>query len=587
MQGMRTSLILSLISVSLLYLSFSCGKRAGSIPAELARADSLLAVCPDSALSYLERMENPESFPGKEEALYYLLLTEAWNKAYKPHTTDSLINISVAYFEETDDWRRRAKAWFYKGRINQDLNHPSQAQACYLKALRDEERIDDHALWGRVNNNIGMLYTYQSVYEEALPYQKKAIGHFRAIADSIGEAYASRDLGRTFLMLGHPDSAILCDQAAIALLGSRVVPSMYTELASLYTEERRFEEAYDLLRIALAHTTDPAGRYPTYLVLGNLFRQWGKTDSARYYLRVCVDSAPMPETRAGGLYYLKEIAFDREEWEKSALLSKRYESLRDSVEEAYETETIRRTQAFYSYTQVERDLLETQLYASRLRVRYLALAIGLLFILFGTALFFLRYRHEKRVLTRRLRENESSICGYEKAIADLSSRQEELRQEIHSHESNEEKLREEQFSLSCSKEELEQKLAELNEENRMLRHWKNERENKWAALKDQRWYGRFHNPVGWEPTKEDWERLFLSVNQGDPLFALAFQKVIHSLNGEEIKVCYLSKIGVKPGAISILLHQENISIYRKRIYEKLTGKRGSAKDLDRYIADLQ
>ena len=57
---MRTSLILSLISVSLLYLSFSCGKRAGSIPAELARADSLLAVCPDSALSYLERMENPD-----------------------------------------------------------------------------------------------------------------------------------------------------------------------------------------------------------------------------------------------------------------------------------------------------------------------------------------------------------------------------------------------------------------------------------------------------------------------------------------------------------------------------------------------
>ena len=184
---MRTSLILSLIGISLLCFLLSCGTHADSIPAELARADSLLAVCPDSALSYLERMENPEFFPRKEKSLYYLLLTETRDKAYQPHTTDSLINISVVYFEGTDDWRRRAKAWFYKGRINQDLNRPSQAQACYLKALRDEGRIDDHALWGRVNNNIGMLYTYQSVYEEALPYQKKAIGHFRAIADSIGE----------------------------------------------------------------------------------------------------------------------------------------------------------------------------------------------------------------------------------------------------------------------------------------------------------------------------------------------------------------------------------------------------------------
>ena len=46
-----------------------------------------------------------------------------------------------------------------------------------------------------------MLYTQQDVYERALPYQQKAVMHFKAIADSIGQVYALRDLGRIYKIL--------------------------------------------------------------------------------------------------------------------------------------------------------------------------------------------------------------------------------------------------------------------------------------------------------------------------------------------------------------------------------------------------
>ena len=46
------------------------------------------------------------------------------------------------------------------------------------------------------------------------------------------------------------------------------------------------------------------------------------------------------------------------------------------------------------------------------------------------------------------------------------------------------------------------------------------------------------------------------------------------------------KIGVKPGAIEILLGKGNVSVYRKRLYEKLTKKEGAAKDFDKYISDI-
>ena len=55
-----------------------------------------------------------------------------------------------------------------------------------------------------------MLYTQQDVYERALLYQQKAVMHFKAISDSIGQVYALRDLGRIYEIIHQKDSAIAC-----------------------------------------------------------------------------------------------------------------------------------------------------------------------------------------------------------------------------------------------------------------------------------------------------------------------------------------------------------------------------------------
>ena len=44
--------------------------------------------------------------------MYYLLLTEAEDKTYKKHESDSLIAIATEYFDKTDDVKRKAKAWY-------------------------------------------------------------------------------------------------------------------------------------------------------------------------------------------------------------------------------------------------------------------------------------------------------------------------------------------------------------------------------------------------------------------------------------------------------------------------------------------
>lgn len=548
---------------------------------DFLKVENLMPQHPDSALMLLEQIKNKENLSRKDKAHYYLLLTEAQNKNHISHTSDSLIAIATDYYEKTEDVNRKAKAWYYKGRTNQDLGHPLKAQEYYLKALRDEEQITDYALLGRINNSIGMLYTYQTVYEKALPFQKKAIENFRMLKDSMGQVFALRDLGRTFSMLGYKDSAIMSNQVAISLMGKEILPSVYTELADLYVSRQQIGEAYELLHIALRNMAKPQAKYPTYLVLGELFQQCGQIDSARFYLQACADSAPSPKTRAGGLFQLKEIAFTQKKWELAASLSHKYESLRDSIEKEMQAESIRNVQAFYSYNDIERDLWEARLYASQQKFFYTLSIIGCLALLVGSIFTFSRYRQERKNALRRLKDNEKQILKKEQEIKDLSSVRNGLLRDIQEHKIKEQQLE----KLSHIKESLERDISILKIENSNLRNQEETRKEKLAQLQVARLYDKFRSPISWTPTNEDWNKLFVVVEACFPNFVIGLQKSV-PLNESEKKICYLIKIGVKPGAIAILLNLENASVYRKRLYKKLTGQEGNAKSLDKYISEL-
>ena len=597
---MKKNIVFLLILIPIIWISCD---GVGHQTIDFRKVENLMPQHPDSALMLLEQIENKENLSRKDKAHYYLLLTEAQDKTFVKHETDSLITIATDYYEETDDLERKAKAWFYKGRINQDLNQPLKAQEYYLKALREEEQIKDYALLGRINNNIGMLYTYQTVYDKALPFQKKAVEDFRMLKDSMGQVFALRDLGRTFLMLGYQDSAIICNQKAIALMGKNILPSVYTELAGLYIEEQRLEEAHGLLQTSLQNIVKPQAKYPVYLVLGELYKKNCQIDSARFYLQACADSAPLPKTRAGGLFQLKEIAFAQKQWELAASLSNRYEPLRDSIEKEKRAESIRNTQALYSYNEIERELWEARLYASQQKFFYTLSIIGCLALLVGGIFTFIRYRQERKNALRQLKDNEKQILKKEQEIKDLSSVRNSLLRDIQEHKIKEQQLTQkiekqlketsEQLELKCKqleklshiKESLEQDMSILKTENSNLRNQEETRQEKLAQLQIGRLYERFRSPISWTPTNDDWNKLFVAVEACFPNFAIGLQKSA-PLNESEKKICYLIKIGVKPGAIAILLNLENASVYRKRLYKKLTGQEGNAKSLDKHISEL-
>ena len=93
-----------------------------------------------------------------------------------------------------------------------------------------------------------MLYTYQEVYERAIPYQQKALEYFEIMNDSIGQSFVLRDIGRNLTALNKIDSAIIYYEKALYKCNLKNKPSIYRELANLYIDIENYPEVLIILK---------------------------------------------------------------------------------------------------------------------------------------------------------------------------------------------------------------------------------------------------------------------------------------------------------------------------------------------------
>lgn len=413
-------------------------------------AEKIMSQHPDSVLTLLSTIQDVNDLSEKDRAMYYLLLTEAQNKTYVKPTSDSLIAISTQYFDKTEDWGRKAKAWYYRGRINQDLGDALHAQDYYLKALQDENQINDYILIGRIYSSIGMLYTYQNVYEKALPYQRKALDRFALMQDSVGISYVLRDIGRTFTALEKKDSAIAYYEQALLVCSSRNKPLVYGELASLYIDKGEYLKSYKYIQKVLSSPSKKVLLDPTYLTLGKLFHKTNQIDSAYFYLRLCTNS-PIIKTRAGAFYYLAQLELEKKHWKNYAINQIQYEELRDSINLIKQTESIRKMESLYDYHQAESKFLKAKILLDKMEIRYLyvclfggvcliCVVIGVICVYFSMKrkrmklceqrekLFVLKKKREEDQI--RLEHNEKMIQCLEKQLEESSMAYTEKEKEL-------------------------------------------------------------------------------------------------------------------------------------------------------------
>ena len=101
-------------------------------------------------------------------------------------------------------------------------------------------------------------------------------------------------------------------------------------------------------------------------------------------------------------------------------------------------------------------------------------------------------------------------------------------------------------------------------------------------------YYRFHLKEEWRPKEEDWDELFKAIDNTYDNFTHRLMGVAPRLTMTELRVSCLIKANVPPVTIAMLIvtTPTNVSMIRKRLYDKIHSEKGSSEKFDKFIRDF-
>ena len=238
---------------------------------------------PDSALVLLKTMEKPSPSDELNNATWCLLMTQAQDKNYMKHSSDSLITTALDYFESDGDQSRKAMACFYAGQVYKDLKQPEAATNYFLKAKEASETTDDHRLTSLICSNLGMLYAYRRALKEDAKQELRCAYNYAVMSrDSSRISSSLCTLGRIYGVFGQWDSVVYFYTEAIKIAEKvndfRSLSNAQSEVAQAYIQLGIPEQAIDLLNnsIQISEREGFGGLAQSYLPLGRVYRSMNR-----------------------------------------------------------------------------------------------------------------------------------------------------------------------------------------------------------------------------------------------------------------------------------------------------------------------
>lgn len=182
--GIKFTILLFTIVILVLVLFSYRSDKHGNL---FGQVEKLIPHHPDSTLVLFEKVTDINGLSLREKARYCLLWTESRDEAGLRHTSDPIISIATDYYRTTRGCYWPPKAWFYRGKVYEDMDQPSLALECYLRALEYEGENWDYEFWGRLYNQMGMLYAEQELYGKAMSFLRKASAQYQLLNDAAGQ----------------------------------------------------------------------------------------------------------------------------------------------------------------------------------------------------------------------------------------------------------------------------------------------------------------------------------------------------------------------------------------------------------------
>lgn len=619
-----------MLNLLLLFCLVACSSRS-NVASLLNEAEAYMIEKPNSSLLLLDSIKHIGELSEEQNALWCLLHTIAMDKLCIAHVSDSLIQISVNYYADRDRADRKMQSYYYCGRVYQDLNDAVQAQSYYLKAADIGKDSKDYLLLGRLYANLGALYTFQELNQLALECELKALYCFNQTSDSVAQSKVLTNIARTYICENQLDSAVYYYSKALSYTAEDHNPYIMNELAETYCQMGNYTKALQYAKDAYSQMETTNDSSLVSFTLGNVYRGLGQVDSAYSYYMFCLRSSNI-YTLEGSYYALGQLKKDQDDFSNYVLFQEKYEMLNDSIERQNHKEILAKIQSLYDYHQIEKKKEYFRHEADRktLRLYQICLIGSGVFILLGIFIAYIFTIHRKkeerinqtlRIREQEYRKSQQYLKDKEEAMIRLKEqfeseqqKQEEtvrsLSEQLESERQNKELKTQLEMELQkraevedCLRKQLEQELQKKDEtEKRMelILTISNESRNEKVLLdkndisREVLLFRASKEYIGlcsdW--TKIDKEKWSILIDLIDHLlyndFTYRIKSLYPGISGFELQICYLVKleIPVKRMAYLLCVTSQTISLNRKRLYSKLTGKKGSSKDFDSFIQEF-
>ncbi len=572
----------------LLLLFLLACSRAGEHEALFRQVESVMNKRPDSAMVLLESIQNPERLPERDWAYWALLTTQAKDKLYIRHTSDSVINRVVDYFDGFSFFRCRhekALAYYYKGRVNNDLGHLEEALKAYHKAYDNAKWTDDYKLTYLIESNVGKIYLRQDMYHLALSAYKNADKAVRQANDSTSMAYTSAYLGRVYGKQENWEQANAHYKQSIKIseqIGNdKILHLGIQELMAIYTDQDSLDAALDLVSY-LDEIEMRMGRsrnQSTNLTIGEIYRKKQETDSAYFYLSQAISSNNI-YTRLGayqGLYYL----FMNNQPHRAIQYNTLYEACQDSIAKMGSASDL--YQVKEAHEVVNRQAVDTR--------RWLLAGTVVLALLVALGYSYYCYRTNRRRLERQilyLRQMEERL-------------KDELKEGINQDQDFRRKRNQEiidrlTHDLAAVQKQLEQETAKWRTKyakaQELAKSYKKElRQYADGPLAERRPFEEVLDQLRKEPrvlSEQERQELRLFMDAQNNSFTVRLLEANPELKAGDLLLCCLIRLGFSGKSLATLLaiNLNSVTKQKQRLRGRLVQKPANDAELTDYIRNF-
>lgn len=568
----------------------------------LSRAASCIEVHPDSTLLLLKQISNWEDLSVSEKARYGLLITQALDKNDLPLASDSLIRLSVDYYETQADLLNKGKAFFYWGRFYSEAKKVVEAQHCFQRAINALDATEDYKYRALSRAQLARLYLYQDLYQDALRLNRESLPLFRLLGDSSMLPYALRDVGRCYLLKGTLDSASFYYQDAIDVALQLNDHKKYSGINAEWTGALwRMGKSDNVEKVLLQSLSSVNDKYPVFFNLGSYYLSNNSYQQAEFYLLKATKSS-QPYTRLAAYKKLRDL----EVHDFNLPYSRQYETVSDSLTNIRLSSDMKEIEEKYKNER----LLKENLLLYNAKLYTTVLSLSAILILIGLIVFvYCLYRREKRIrrnkeraFARQVNENEYQIKQLLNARKVALQKINVLQQSVDGSSIELQKEEKRVCELKVQIEQLQSQTETYINNNRNLFHANKQMKHALSLLKisDPDKNLNYHSAlhililVLTEPnysacdqlTPEDWCSFFdlIDLIQGGSLRSKL--PVKETFSDIELCLCYLVLIGVKQSNQTLFLGVTMDALVKRK--QRLRAKIGfdSSTSFDKVILNL-